>query len=503
MNGNKLVYLDNNATTEINPKVLDTMQYWCKNAKNPSSDSKCAQASRDVIEQAKNALLNHCGCSNKTYTVIYTSGATESNCLLIRSIVHSYTRIRKVKPTLLVSAIEHESIMSCCNSLMQDELANIIYLEPNYQGAIPISVVEEGLQAPNIALICCMFANNEIGTINNLKEIGALAHKHHIPVMSDATQLFGKYKINIPGNNIDALSATFHKLGGPLGCGLLILRNELIDGYNLVGLINGTQQGGLRAGTENVPAIAASAVAIVEAFKHREEKNAKMLLLRTKIIEGLGKIYPIGEYAEYLRREMRAEVDEYKSEADPSSDDIIEVDVKNKALYVSPTNPIELIILGPPIDKPSRYLPNTILLAVAKNVQDRYGNFCNVKLKKDLDYYGVVCSIGSACNTNNNKRSHVLNAIRMPENLGRGVIRLSLGDNSTDEDVRIFLSAFKKALSKQIVDAKLTETTKKTNIHKSDKSSKHDKSGKSSKQDKSSKHDKSVKSMNKPRKKDN
>lgn len=445
------LYLDNNSTTPICDEALNEYTKWARIARNPSVGSKSAEKTKLMIKESKEELLRLCGCSLNpkspdAYTVIYTSCASESNCFIIRSTVCAYKRLRNVKPALIVSAIEHESIMSCCKSLEEDNLADISYVSPNIEGSIPIYGIESAIK-PNTCLISVMFANNEIGTINNVREIGALAHKNNIPFHTDAVQVFGKYQIDIPRNNIDALSASYHKFNGPMGLGILFIRNQFIEGYDLHGQINGTQQQNLRGGTENVPAIAAGVVALKCAYKNRGEKNQKLAQLRKELINGLSGIYPIGDYAKYVKKSMQEEVDKYPIEYDPASEGYTE---QNHSSIIDDFAPVELLILGPPVEKTARYLPNTVLIAIAKNQEDKYGPLCNINLKKDLDKKDIIVSIGSACQTANHSISHVMKAIRMPENVGRGIIRISLGDNNTSADVKRFLIEFENCCRKQI-----------------------------------------------------
>ena len=455
---NKPLYLDNNGTTQMGSEAIAMLTQWCKIAQNPSSSSKCAEKSKELIKLAKKELIKHCGGTGK-YTVIYTSGATESNCFIIRSTVLAYNRIKKTKPTIIISAIEHESIMSCCKSLEEDNLVKIIYIIPNIEGSIPIASIEKAIAKNNdICLISIMFANNEIGTINNVKEIGALAHQHEIPFHVDAVQGFGKYKINLIKNNIDALSASFHKFNGPKGLGLLFINNDLISGYGLQGQINGTQQNSLRGGTENVPAIASSVVALKNTFNSRGEKNRKMLKMRNAIIKGLKDAYPIGEYADYVKRDIHNSVDFNGIDYDPAIGGFEEIDDSE---FIEPVNDVEIVILGPPQNQITRILPNTILLSVAKNIHDKYGTFCNSKLRQDLDKKGVVVSVGSACNSSSDHASHVVNAIKAPSVIKRGIIRVSLGDENTPQDVEKFLSIFKSCVNKQIA-TKRSSTVKST-----------------------------------------
>ena len=145
---NKVVYLDNNGTTHMDNEAIETLTKWCKIAQNPSSSSMCAEKSKNLIKLAKKELIKHCGGIGK-YTVIYTSGATESNCFIIRSTVMAYNRIKKIKPTIIISAIEHESIISCCKSLENDNLVKIVYIIPNIEGSIPITSIENAISKNN------------------------------------------------------------------------------------------------------------------------------------------------------------------------------------------------------------------------------------------------------------------------------------------------------------------------------------------------------------------
>lgn len=475
----KQIYFDNNGTTQIENDVVNELCSWAKSARNPSSSSKTANECREMIQKSKDKLLQHCGAYNtrgNEYTVIYTSGATESNCCIIKSCALSFRRIRGFKPVIIISAIEHESIISACNNLSEDDIADIIQVMPNCEGSIAVHSIEKAINEANkdnqltgnrVALISVMFANNEIGTINNIREIGALAHKHNIPFHTDAVQGFGKFRIDLVQNNIDALSASYHKFYGPMGLGILIIKNNLISGYNLIGIINGRQQEGLRGGTENVPAIAAGSLALELAFRSRPIKNQHLFKLRNYFIKELSKRFPIGLYENYVRRSMQERVDLYPIMYDPASrgGEHIEGGAVQSVLSIDALPQIEICILGPPIQESARILPNTILLSVVKNVADKYGPFCNVKLRSDLDNMNCIVSIGSNCNTGVKEISHVLRAIKMPPNVGRGVIRVSFGDSNTTAEIDTFLDNFetcvwKQAVRPQKINNKLKNTTR-------------------------------------------
>lgn len=455
MNDN-IVYFDNNGGTKMCKPGIDALTKWSQLAYNPSSTCKDGIRSKEMIKAAKQQLIDHVSCSSNEkskdyYHAIYTSGATESNCFIIRSCVSAYKRTCNVKPCIVISSIEHASIIACCDNLAENDLAHIIQIAPNCEGSILIRDIEEVIKTnDNIALISIMFANNEIGTVNNVKEIGALAHNYDIPFHTDASQMFGKFKINLPKNNIDAMSISFYKMYGPMGLGVLFIKDEFVKGYSLKGIINGTQQNNLRGGTENVPAIAASATSLVNCFKNRDKKNATLFELRNLLYSGLEKIYPFGDYVKYVKKSIQDEIDMYNVEYDPANLGYDENN-ENKEVISFDFNPVEIIVFGPPIDKTKRYIPNTLLISVVKNVHDRYGPFCNIKLKEDLNKKGFVVSIGSACHSNSDKKSHVLTALKCPENVGRGVIRISIGDYNTKDEIKRFLETFEICCNKQII----------------------------------------------------
>jgi len=418
------VYFDNNATTLICQPAKKVHTEWlsCYNA---SSDSKIAKPAKALLEKAQDVILAHCGVSSATHTALFTSGATESNCLIIKSCVKAYKKklIEKgseLKPHVIASELEHHSIRECLADLEESGDIEVTLVEPTIYGNVLADDVEKSIR-PNTCLITVMFANNEVPVINNIEDIGAIAHKHRIPLHSDCVQIFGKYKIDVKKNNIDALSASAHKFYGPKGVGVLIIDNNLIEGYGLTAEIHGSQQHGLRGGTENIAGIASMMVALKTAFQNRKSKNQRLFKLRDTLLSKLAKVYKIANYSDYL--------DDSKTDKED----------------------IELISLGPPEDKKGFILPNTVLLSIAKN---RGKPFCNVELKKFLDSKNFVVSIGSACLTKSDKASHVLTAIGAPPVIKRGVIRISFGDNNTIEEINKFVKALQQAIDKQCADLK-------------------------------------------------
>ena len=424
-----ITYLDNNGTTLISLQSKKTYIEWlsCYNA---STSSKIAKSAKELLIKAQDIILSHCGVSTATHTALFTSGGSESNCLIIRSCVKAYKKKlsesgSSLLPHIILSATEHNASMECVKDLVECGEIEVNYIQPTIYGNILPEDIEAEIK-PNTCLVSVMYANNEIPVINNIKEISNITHKHRVPLHTDAVQVFGKYKINIKTDNIDALSASAHKFYGPKGVGLLILNNDLINGYRLTAEINGSQQSGLRGGTENIPGIASLMSALKYAFIKRADKNKHLYKLRKRFLDKSHKIFKFVDYTSYIYDKK---------------------DNKNKEPYVR--SDLELVSLGPPEDKKSFILPNTVLLAVCKN---RGKPFCNVQLKNDLDKKGFVVSIGSACNTKSTKSSHVMDSIGAPPVVKRGVIRISFGDNNTMKEVDNFVIALKHSILMQCKD---------------------------------------------------
>lgn len=424
----QLIYFDNNGTTLICPQAIAAVNRWlsCYNA---SSDSFVSQPAKRLIEDSGHAILSHCDVNSAAYTCVFTSGATESNCFIIRACVKA---MRKklvengltILPHIIVSQIEHSSIIECVEDLVSEGCLEADYVRPTIFGNILDTDVEP-LIKPTTCLISIMFANNEIPVINDLKAIVTMAHKHKIPVHSDAVQIFGKFRINLRDIPIDAVSFSSHKFYGPKGIGALLISNQLVTGYRLTAEINGHQQHGLRGGTENVPMIAGMTAALNSAFRKRKKKNEHLFDLRNRFLQRLSKRLPCIDYAEFLNTKDADRI-----------------------------NNVEIVILGPPVDLPEWILPNTLLISVAKH---KGRPFCNVNLKQYLDKHGIVVSIGSACNTKSDKASHVLYAVGAPPVIRRGVLRISFGDHNTQKEVVQCVATMVDGIMKQCNDVEIQE----------------------------------------------
>ena len=401
-----MIYLDNNATTLMPAEVCQELLNWC-NRGNPSSGYASAVAARKMMDSFRNYLLDLCGCRGE-YVVIFTSGASESNATILRGVVDSYEEVTGRVPHLVVSAVEHKSIIEAAHSMQKRHHARVTFVAPTPLGHIRPEDVAAAIE-PDTCLVCVMHANNETGAINNIRAIGTIAHKNNIPFHCDTVQSFGKHPIQPLVENVDSFSISFHKLGGPPGIGALVVRRKFLEGYKLSPLIFGTQNGGLRGGTENLPGIGAAFAACRIAMQDRAAKNKRLGQLKSLLVTQLATKLPVRSYADYLK---------------------------------SPGNQSLQIVV---ISGTDGYLCNTIMLSVVKRPEP----ICNVKLKKALEQNGVVVSIGSACNTLSPKASHVVEAMGMDQFVRKGVLRISLGDDNTKDEILKFVEIFTAAVKMQ------------------------------------------------------
>lgn len=415
-----MIYLDNNATTIVPPNVIRTIVNWI-NKGNPSADYASAGECKKMMKEFREYLASRCKFINyepdtkykpsdlkKVYHIVFTSGASESNNYLLRSVVKSYRFHKKgVIPHIITSAIEHKSIINCAQDLVSMNQIELTIINPDNFGFIDPEDVRKAIR-PNTCLISIMSANNETGAINNIKKIGEIAHASQVPFHTDAVQTFGKFLISPVEFNVDAFSVSFHKLHGDKGVGLLVIRKQFVDGYKLLPEICGSQNCGLRGGTENISGIAGAYEATKLSWANRVEKNNTMLSIKKRMIELMIKKVPSQTYREYLESPLKT--------------------------------PIQLVFLS---TTEKTYLPNTLLLSVVKRTKP---DMCNIDLKKQLEANGVIVSIGSACNTSSSKASHVLSSMGVDMLIRRGTIRISLGDENRLEEADSFVNILVKIL---------------------------------------------------------
>ena len=392
-----LLYLDNSATTPIHPEVKDAMMpFLLQEFGNPSSKYyEHATTAKEAVANAREAVAKLLSC--KADEIIFTSGSTESNNFIIKGISNQ----RKDQGRHIITTnIEHPSVLEVCKYL---EVIGyeLTILEVNKEGRITVEQFEQAIR-PTTILISIMFANNEIGTIEPVAEIGKIAKENNILFHTDAVQAFGQVPINVDEMNIDMLSASGHKLNGPKGIGFLYIRK----GIKIRSLIHGgAQERRRRAGTENVPGIVGFGKAVELAISTMEERTKKEQELRDYLLTRVLKEVP------YTR------------------------------VNGSRTN----------------RLPNN-------------ASFCFQFIEGEsllimLDMEGICGSSGSACTSGSLDPSHVLLAIGLPHEIAHGSLRLTLGIDTTKEDIDTAIEAIKKIVAQLREMSPLYEDFQKKNNH--------------------------------------
>lgn len=442
-----MIYFDNNATTIMPVDVKKALIEWC-NQGNPSSGYASAVEARKMMSNFRTYIGKLCGVdpccpedrdSNPTvnavnradpnkYKVIFTSGASESNCMALQSVVDSYSEITGKTPHVVMSAVEHKSLYEMALSYEKRGKITLTLVMPTPSGHIMPKDIEDAI-TDNTCIVCVMHANNETGAINDIKKIGAVAHKHNVVFHCDTVQTFGKFPINPLKENVDSMSVSFHKFHGPPGIGVLMIKQQLLLGYKISPMIFGTQNEGLRGGTENLPGIGAAFAATKYSMQNRAGKNKSILEIKKYIMSEISKRMPARSYLDYLND---TKMQNQKSGTRP---------VPNKTQKSQPE--IEIIFLS----GDEGYLPNTILLSVVKRTSPQ---ICNGQLKKDLENVGIVVSVGSACNTASSKASHVITNMGVDEHVRRGALRISLGDDNTLAEGKKFVQEFLRVIKAQI-----------------------------------------------------
>lgn len=361
-----MIYLDNAATTPVRREVVDAMlPYFTQNFGNPSSVYKIAQLNKKAIDEARETVASHIGAMANE--IFFTSGGSEADNWALKGIALAH---KDKGNHIITSKIEHHAILHTCEFLEKQGF-EVTYLDVDEYGMVHPEDVEKAIKDTTI-LISIMYANNEIGTINPIKEIGEIAKKHKIPFHTDAVQAMGQVRIDVKEQNIDMLSISAHKINGPKGVGVLYIKR----GLKIENLIHGgAQERGRRAGTENVPGIVGLAKAVELAYVDFDAKIEKMTKLRDKLINGILTSIPYTKLNGHPTKRL----------------------ANNSNIGV-------------------QYVEGESLLLL-------------------LDMNGIAGSSGSACTSGSLDPSHVLLAIGVPHEKAHGSIRMTLGTQNTEEEV--------------------------------------------------------------------
>lgn len=369
------VYADNAATTQVDKNAVDAMMpYLLEEYGNASQPYAFSRAAKKALQDAREIIAACIGASPDE--IFFTSGGTESDNWAIKGIAMS----GEGNHTIITSSFEHHAVLHSC-AAMERQGYKVVYLKPERTGEISSDVLK-GKIAEETRLVSIMYANNEIGSIQPIKELSNIAHEKGALFHTDAVQAVGHVDIDVHSMGIDMLSASAHKFNGVKGCGFLYMRR----GCKLIPYSDGgAQESGSRAGTENIPGIVAMAVALKNNCDHLEENRKKIIGLEN---EFMGKLKETGIPF-----------------------------VRNGGLHTLPG----LISLS---------FPGTDGEAILHR----------------MDLLGICISTGSACNSQDTEISHVLKSIDLDEEYAKGTIRVSLGKYNTSEDVEKIVQGLKKIL---------------------------------------------------------
>ena len=375
----RLIYLDNAATTRTAPEVVEAMlPYFSESYGNPSSVYSFAAKNKDAVTGARETIAKILGAD--TSEIYFTAGGTESDNWALKAAAEAYASKGK---HIITTKIEHHAILHT-GAYLEKRGYEVTYLDVDENGVVSPAAVEAAIR-PDTILISVMFANNEIGTIEPIREIGQIARAHGVLFHTDAVQAFGQIPIRVDDCCIDMLSASGHKLNGPKGIGFLYIRK----GVKIRSFIHGgAQERKRRAGTENVPGIIGLGAAAQRAARSMEERTAKERELRDHLI---GRVLAEIPYSR---------------------------------------------LNGHPTDR----LPN--------NANFSFQFIEGESLLIMLDMKGICASSGSACTSGSLDPSHVLLAIGLPHEIAHGSLRLTLGEETTREDIDNVVDALKEIVAR-------------------------------------------------------
>ena len=361
----KLIYMDHAATTAVRPEVLDAMlPYFTEKYGNPSSVYTFASRNKDVINVSRDIIADSIGA--KPEEIFFTGGGSESDNWALKAAAEAFSEKGR---HIITTKIEHHAILHTCQYLEKQGF-DVTYLDVDEKGMVDTGRLEASIR-PDTILISVMAANNEIGTIEPVSRIGAIAHEHGILFHTDAVQAYGQIPLDVNAMNIDMLSCSGHKLNGPKGVGFLYVRSGVKIGSFIHG---GQQERGRRAGTENVPGIVGMGKAAELAVLSMNERMGRETEIRDHMI-----------------RRIMAEIP------------------------YSRLNGHE-----------SERLPNNI------NISFQFIEGETILIM--LDMAGICASAGSACTSGSVDPSHVLTAIGLPKEISHGAVRLTLGYENTMEE---------------------------------------------------------------------
>jgi cysteine desulfurase len=384
-----MAYLDHAATTPMLPQAAEAMAALLTEPGNASSLHAAGRRARRIVEESRETVAAALGA--RPSEVVFTSGGTESDNLAVKGLFWARHRTDPRRRRLLLSAVEHHAVLDSALWLTEHDEATITWLPVDEGGRLTPDVLRAAIDEnpDDVAMVSVMWANNEVGTVQPIEALAAVAHDYDVPIHTDAVQAVGQLPVDFATCGVDAMTATGHKFGGPLGAGVLLLGRDVECTPVLHG---GGQERDVRSGTLDVAAIAGLAVAAEVAVKDQPARADRLRSLR-----------------DHLVARMRAEVS-------------------------------DAVLNGVPVDDVTGRLPG--------NAHFSFPGCEGDALLMLLDARGIECSTGSACSAGVARPSHVLLAMGHDEERARGSLRFSLGHTSTGDDVDALLSAIGPAVER-------------------------------------------------------
>ncbi len=418
-----MIYMDNAATTRTAPEVVEAMlPYFSDLYGNPSSIYRLAGKSKAALTKSREQTAALIGA--RAEEIFFTSGGSEADNWAVKAAFESFSEKGK---HIITTKIEHPAVLRTCEYLERERGARVTYLDVDENGRVDPERVEAAI-AEDTILISVMFANNEIGTIEPIAEIGDIAHRHGILFHTDAVQAYAQIPIDVDEMHIDLLSASGHKFNGPKGIGLIYIRR----GTGLRAFLHGgAQEKNRRAGTENVPAIVGIGAAAERARIHMEHKIRTELELRDYMIAEIRKNIP---YVKLNGQPDDGTIPGF--EPDPSAETgeatarNLVYDTKNKS-----TNAVVYQETFTDKDGNESEVLRYNGTRLPNNVNFSFAFVEGESLLIMLDMKEVCASSGSACASGSLSPSHVLKAIGLSDSLARGALRFTLSEENTKEEI--------------------------------------------------------------------
>ena len=380
-----MAYLDHAATTPMLEEVIAAMSATMARVGNPSSLHSSGRQARRTVEESREQLADALGA--RPSEVIFTSGGTEADNLAVKGIFLARRAELPARRRVLISAVEHHAVLDSAGWLVQHEGAELVVLPVDETGTVLPQTLSAALadDPASVAVISVMWANNEVGTVQPIAELATIAREYGIPFHTDAVQAAGVLPVSFADSQVDAMTVTGHKLGGPYGTGALLLGRGVACSPVLHG---GGQERDVRSGTIDTPGVVGFATATALAVSRRDQTATRLTELRLALLDG-------------IRREVP-----------------------------------DAVLNGHPV----RRLPGNLHLSFAGCEGD--------SLLMLLDARGIECSTGSACSAGVSQPSHVLLAMGADEARARGSLRLSLGHTSSKADVQAVVEAIGPAVER-------------------------------------------------------